>query len=102
MAVRYDIALTNNDLLFRDGDLAIAESDIQHCIDTINAFPGWWKEFPLDGVGIMQYTKSPADLQMINRKMQIELTSDGYNPRNPNVTLSASGQLIINPNIEAV
>lgn len=100
MAVRYDIQLTNNDLLFRSGDFVIGESDQQHCIDTINAFPGWWKENPLDGVGIMAYSKSPSDLQTITQKMRIELSSDNYSLKSPSVTLSPAGQMIINPNID--
>lgn len=100
MAVRYDIALDDNDLIFYQGDLVVAESDSQHIIDTLNAFAGWWKEFPLDGVGIMGYTKSPANVQEINRKIYIEITSDGYRVESPMVTLSPSGELLINPNVE--
>ena len=102
MAVRYDYALINNDIVFNNGDLYVVESDTQHCIDTINAFAGWWKENPLDGVGIMAYTKSPADRQEIGRKMQVELKSDGYVCRSPTVTLTPDGQLSINPNIQEV
>jgi hypothetical protein len=100
MAIRYDISLTNNDLYFKNGDLEIAESDMQHIIDTMAAFPGWWKEYPLDGVGVMAYSKGAANTQEINRKIGIELRSDGYNPRNASVNLSPSGELIINPNVE--
>ena len=102
MAVRYDIALNNNDLVFRNGDLVIAESDTQHVVDTLNAFPGWWKEFPLDGVGLMSYTKSPAEVQQLNRKILVELESDGYKIKAPMVTLSTDGQLYINPNVVEV
>lgn len=102
MAVRYDIALNNNDLVFRNGDLVIAESDTQHVVDTLNAFPGWWKEFPLDGVGLMSYTKSPAEVQQLNRKILVELESDGYKIKAPMVTLSTDGELYINPNVVEV
>lgn len=100
MAIRYDIALDNNELIFKDGDLVIAESDTQHVIDTLNAFAGWWKENPLDGVGVMGFTKSPADVQAINRKIRIEVESDGYAIKAPVVQLDASGELFINPNAE--
>ena len=102
MAKRYDIALSNNELYFQDGDFLIVESDMQHIIDTIASFPGWWKEYPLDGVGVAGFTKSPADAQEINRKVGVELKADGYNPRNPTVTLSPNGELVINPNVEEV
>lgn len=45
MAANQDIALMHNDLLIRNGDFVIGESDEQHIMDTINAFPGWWKEY---------------------------------------------------------
>ena len=102
MAKRYDILLDNNDLLFMDGDLVIGESDEQHIIDTVNAFPGWWKEYPLDGVGIMAYSKSSSALQELNRKIKIELTGDGYYLRSPIISLQPNGQLSVNPNIDAI
>jgi hypothetical protein len=98
---RYDIQLNNNDLAFKNGDFFIDESDSQHVIDTFNAFAGWWKEYPLDGIGIFGYTKSPADIQSINRKTRIELESDGYVIKAPLVTLSSAGDLLINPNVES-
>ena len=88
-------------IAFKDGDLFIGESDAQHVIDTFNAFAGWWKENPLDGIGIFGYSKSPADIQTINRKTRIELESDGYIVKAPMVTLSAAGELVINPNVES-
>jgi hypothetical protein len=100
MAIRYDIALDNNELIFNNGDFVVAESDTQHVIDTLNAFSGWWKENPLDGVGVMGFTKSPADVQAINRKIRIEVESDGYAIKAPVVELSPSGELFINPNAE--
>jgi hypothetical protein len=100
MAIRYDIGLNNNDLVIQYGDFIIAESDTQHVVDTLNAFAGWWKEFPLDGVGVMQYIKSPADVQDINRNVRINLLADGYISKAPVVTLDVAGLLTINPNAE--
>jgi hypothetical protein len=97
--MRYDIALNNNSLVIQNADFVFAESDTQHVIDTINAFPGWWKENPLDGVGLMKYMKGPANTQEINRKIKLELSSDGYSSKAPTVTLTSSGELTINPNI---
>ena len=102
MPIRYDIAIDGNDLVFYNGDLVIAQSDTQHVIDTINAFPGWWKEYPFDGVGIMAYNKAPLNAQEISRKMKLNLSQDGYSAQDPSVKLSENGQLIINPNIQAV
>lgn len=93
-----DIGLQGNDLNIIDGDLVIAESDTQHVADTINAFPGWWKENPADGVGVFQYLNSGGQEQALKRSMIINLSADGYTVSNPEVGVNSSGQLIINPN----
>jgi hypothetical protein len=97
MAVNYDIALMQNDLQIRDGDFLIAESDEQHIMDTVNAFPGWWKENPPDGVGVFGYLNSAGQQQQLQRAIKLNLTSDGYTVTNPTVVVSSDG-LVINPN----
>lgn len=93
-----DIALKGNDLFIANGDLVIAESDTQHVADTINAFPGWWKEHPAEGVGVFQYLNAAGQEQALRRSIIINLQSDGYTVNNPEVSISANGQLNINPN----
>lgn len=93
-----DFALYGNDLRIQNGDLAIAESDSQHIADTLNAFPGWWKENPADGVGVFQYLNSAGQEQTLKRSIMIQLSSDGYNVSNPDVSINSAGQLYINPN----
>jgi hypothetical protein len=97
MALNYDIALSNNDLLIQDGDFVIGQSDEQHIVDTINAFPGWWKQNPADGVGLLQYVRSSGKQQEIARIVKIQLQSDGYQVSNPTVTIDQDGLMIINP-----
>lgn len=100
MATKYDIGLEDNDLVFSNsGDFVVAESDRQHIFDTVNAFPGWWKENPLDGVGILAYNKSSGSMQALSRKIQIELESDGYRGGLPTVSLTPEGELFVYPNI---
>lgn len=99
MANRQDIAVLNNDLVFVDGDFAISLSDQQHIQDTINAFPGWWKENPSDGVGVFQYMNASGAEQQLSRAIKVNLKSDGYNVNNPRVGYDPSGKLIIDPNV---
>lgn len=99
MASRQDIYLVNNDCLVKNGDFVIAISDEQHVIDTINAFPGWWKQNPQDGVGIGAWQKGAAQIQELSKQLRLNLQSDGYVVNNPSITLSPSGQFIINPNV---
>lgn len=93
-----DFALSNNDLVCVNGDFAIAESDVQHIQDTINAFPGWWKNNPQDGVGIFQYVNSGGQEQTIKRSLMINLQSDGYSVSAPVVETDSSGKLTVQPN----
>ncbi|KAA2242797.1 oxidase [Chitinophaga agrisoli] len=98
MANSLDIALYQNDLQVRDGDLTIGESDEQHVADTINAFPGWWKEYPADGVGVFAYLNSAGQEQALSRAIKLNLTSDGYIVNNPSIVTDADGILTVNPN----
>lgn len=93
-----DFALQDNDLYVVNGDLSITESDNQHIADSINAFKGWWKEYPADGVGIFQYLKSIGQEQRLRREIIISLQSDGYYTVNPKVTTDTAGNLYVDPN----
>lgn len=86
MAAAYDILLgdgTGNaygtgDLSFALGDFVVGASDTQHVQDTITAFPGWWKQYPADGVGVSSYVNGSANFQTLARNIQSQLVIDGY------------------------
>lgn len=94
-----DIVLVDNAIFFVNGDIAVGESDVQHVSDTIAAFPGWWKEHPADGVGILSYLNSTGREQELNRAMKIQLNSDGYRVDEAGIS-TLDGRLIFNPNAE--
>ena len=96
--INQDLALSSSDLYMVNGDLAIAQSDVQHIDDTINAFPGWWKNNAPDGVGIFQYLNASNQEQTIKRSLMINLQSDGYVVTNPDVSTDSTGKLNIAPN----
>lgn len=93
-----DIKTVNNDIVWNDGDLSFMDSDQQHIEDTINAYAGWWKEFPTDGVGIGLYQNSSGSQQQLARKIKIELEKDNYKVSNPVLEFDSSGKLNIYPN----
>lgn len=94
----FDFAQDNSgDLLIADGDFVLADSDMMHIEDTIIAHPGWWKEFPQDGVGISIYSKSTGKEQLLARDVKLQLENDGYQVDNPIVTF-IDDKLTINPN----
>jgi hypothetical protein len=105
MANNQDIAVYKNDLYFVNdetggGDFGIAESDTQHVMDTIAAFPGWWKENPPDGVGVFQYLNSAGQQQVLERSIKVNLISDGYKSDAAKAAIDAAGNLTIEPNAE--
>lgn len=99
MAQRTDFLINiNADLLIQNGDFVFGPSDEQHIQDTINAIPGWWKEFPIDGVAVITFLNSPGGGQELSRKIKIELENDGYKVNNPIIEFSPDGKLNIYPN----
>ena len=103
MALRTDFLIdTNAELIIKNGDFVFGQSDEQHIQDTINAIPGWWKEFPLDGVAVITFINSPGGGQGLSRRIQIELEKDGYRVDHPVIEFSPDGKLNIYPNATIV
>lgn len=105
MAKNQDIAIYKNDIYFAidetgGGDFGVAESDVQHVMDNIAAFPGWWKENPADGVGIFQYLNSAGRAQVLERSIKVNLIGDGYKSDAAKSTFDSAGNLTIEPNAE--
>ena len=93
-----DFILIGNDLQMANGDFLTGLSDPQHIADTLNAFPGWWKDNPADGVGTFAYLNSAGQEQQLRRSIQIQLKSDNYAAA-PIVTTDNAGNVTINPNV---
>lgn len=77
---------TDNDLLFENGDFAVGISDSTHTKDIITAFAGYWKEFPLCGVGVQSYLNSAGEQQRLKNEINIQLQNDGYKVNSLNIT----------------
>lgn len=95
---RQDIQLIDDEPVIKDGDFAIFFSDQQHIEDTISAAPGWWKQFPDDGVGIKSWQGGPINAQAMAKSIRLNLEVDGYKVNNPIIKSDPTGLLIINPN----
>lgn len=81
MAQVKDIILDENneyDLLISNGDFSVSESDPQHQILIINTTLGSWKQFPLMGVGIINFLNSSGQTEYLKRQMTVMLKSDGF------------------------
>ena len=87
----------DGDLLIANGDFVLADSDSMHIEDTIIAHPGWWKQYPADGVGISYYLNATGQEQVLARSIKLQLESDGYQVDNPEISF-IDDKLTINPN----
>ena len=71
----YDLAFT------AAGDLAVGESDGQHLNLLLLSAQGEWRADPLVGVGLRRYSSAPlgpAEAAALQREVAIQLTRDGY------------------------
>lgn len=72
-----DILLTADyDLLIKDGDFVIGESDVQHQQCLLLAEKGAYKQFPERGVGIMTYLLDENPDELL-REIRLEFSKDG-------------------------
>lgn len=77
---RTDILLDlagDGDLLIKDGDFVIGESDNQNVKLILEADKGQLRFFPLLGVGIRKQLGGPVD-GAVKRQIQLQLEGDGY------------------------
>lgn len=72
-----DIELNDdNDLLIRNGDFSIAESEMQEVANILQSKQGDWKEWPILGPNLYRFIKNKIDKVGIEREMQIHLAID--------------------------
>ncbi len=77
--IAQDILLDENaELIIENGDFKVGPSDKQSIQSILNAFPGWWKQFPTMGVGMMQYLNSKDKQQEIERNIRLQLQADAF------------------------
>jgi hypothetical protein len=103
MSVAKDILLDENgELLFRNGDFVVGPSDKQNIQSILNAFPGWWKQFPEVGVGMMKYLNSTGREQEMQRNIKLQLESDGFTVDSVIIKSTTKGQFTIETNAHRV
>lgn len=98
MAAAQDIKLLDNDLVIKNGDFDITESDEQHIEDIIAYNKGSLKEYPQVGIGIFNYLNSSGQEQFLERELSLQLKADGYTVNGPSVFFDESQTLTIKPN----
>ena len=68
----YDLEITNGDFII-DSDSSQQETDL-----IINTNLGNWFQFPLVGVGIINYLASPVNALTLSNNIKKQLVNDGF------------------------
>lgn len=103
MAKAKDLKLDDSGDLFinpNTGDLEIDFSDKQHIKDIIDSNVGYYKQFPIVGVGVLNYLNGPGTPQKLEREIKIQLIADGYSVDVPKVKKEPDGTITITPNAQ--
>jgi len=97
---RHDILLNENSPVITNGDFTVGVSDTQHIQDALQAFPGWWKQYPSDGVGLAAWRNSPGSNQQLTQSIILQNQSDGYSINLSNIIINpVTSKLTIDANI---
>ena len=81
--------------------MPVGFSDYQHQRDMAQSFPGEWKQFIFNGIGISRYLKATGSkLLALKNNTRQQLQKDGYNPGDIKTTWDDNGTLIIKLNTQ--
>jgi hypothetical protein len=69
--------LVDSDLLIANGDLLKGDATLQNQKALLAASPGEYKQYPLAGVGIMNFLKSNDNGAALMRQIRQQFTNDG-------------------------
>lgn len=90
-----DINLTElGDLEIRNGDFFIKESDQVHIEHILKSNKGYWFEFPLLGVGIINEINGSTTRQELKQNIRRQLVLDNYSVKK--VEISENNNIDIN------
>lgn len=82
-----DILLdSDEDLSFKDGDFYVGNSDQQHVQHILKADKGHFRQWPLLGVGILDYVNGAVEPEVIRQLITTNLKNDNYNVKQVVVT----------------
>lgn len=74
-----DILLnSDNEVIFKDGDVVIGNASEQHINAIIATAKGNWRKYPTLGVDLHKKIDSPTDIREIEQDAKLGLELDGY------------------------
>lgn len=80
-----DFKLNDNNLVFKNGDIAIGESNETHVEHLLISRQGEWKQSPLVGCDIWK-AKNGNITRMLDRHIRIQLEADGFQLESMNIS----------------
>jgi hypothetical protein len=80
-----------DDLVIKNGDFVVSESDGQHIEHILRADRGQFRQFPLVGVGLQKQDNASVDRQRLKQEIKLQLRADGYAVKK---TLITSGDIM--------
>jgi hypothetical protein len=83
----------DGDLLVENHDLVAGPSDTQHIEHILLAFPGFYREDPLVGVGLSAYHKSSGTAPEVQRKVAVQLQADNYQVTKAEAFIDVAGKM---------
>ena len=76
-----DTGNTIEDVIIQNGDFFVDTSDQQHIQHLLKANKGQYYQWPLIGMGIMQWNNAPVNPAAIKQQITIQLKADNYRPK---------------------
>ena len=68
---------SDDDILFKNGDIMLGKSDQQHIQNILRAAPGHYRQFPLIGANIREMLHGDFNSEL-KKQIHLQLEMDGY------------------------
>ena len=67
---------SDGDLMIKNGDLVVRESDPQHAGLILVSHQGSWRQWPLVGVGLSSFLLEDLDFSELRHRMEVQVQYD--------------------------
>lgn len=74
-----DIIFDGGEIVFKNGDFFVDDSDQQHIQHILIADLGQFRQWPLTGVGIKKYLNGSVNKTDLKQSIRVQLLADNFN-----------------------
>jgi hypothetical protein len=80
LVIANDLETLDGELVFKNGDLAIFDSNKEHVSALVDANKGEWKQYPLIGIDLIKYVNSAGATTrlILTQELNKQLLNDGF------------------------